>query len=239
MSTSSNQKVSIITLNWSRFNDLTSPWLEDIMLHTPGEKEVIIVDQGSIPADVAALTEAKTRYPDLRVLLLPENVGFPEGCNIGARYSTGGAILFLNNDIRISGDWLTPILQALEMGPKVLAGPSLISEKTGWNCFRVRDQEVHIPYLEGWCLAGKRQILEDIGYFDPEFGTGSVEDVYYCWQAKRAGYILVDTGPLPMKHLRGSTVTDGRLDHYATNKKNLELMKAKVAKDLERDLVNA
>lgn len=230
MSTSS--KVSIVTLNWSRFSDLTAPWLEDMLRETPQPCEIVIVDQGSIKRDVVALQEAERQYPELKVVYLDHNSGFPEGCNIGAGVATGNYIVFMNNDIRLWGDWWGPIYQLLEAHPKSLVGPSLIAQKTGWNHWVVGDIEIHVPYLEGWLLAGRREILDEIGYFDPIYGSGSVEDVDYCWRAARIGYELIDCGPLPLKHLRGATVTDGRLDHFVTNACNLKIFKGKVAREL-------
>lgn len=224
-------KTSIVGLNWHHAHDLTVPWLDDLRAHTPGDYEVIVVDQESGANEVAQMA----RYQDkMELIILPQatNTGFPEGCNIGARAATGDVIVWMNNDVRIDGDWLTPILYALLQDPKRIVGAQLI-ERAGWNELEVQGRVEQHPYLMGWLLAFNRAALTDIGYMDPVFGTGSMEDVDWCWRAVRAGYTLHPIWPLPLRHLHGKTVCDGRLDTMKTTWANKSIWDAKVRKAAE------
>lgn len=218
--------VSIISLNWSHYQDLTGPFIRYIDAWTPDPKELIVVDQGSREEDRQALTEDTLRFPWLKVVLLPENTGFPRGNNLGLEEAEGEFIVVMNNDILLSGDWLRPLLEPVARpGARVVSGMSLVREG-GWNEYG----ETVIPYLEGWLLVFHRRLIDEIGgyLFDESFGIGSVEDIDFCRRAVATGYELVEVPHLPVVHLRGRTVTDGRLDQPAITRRNYELMKARV-----------
>jgi GT2 family glycosyltransferase len=219
--------VSIVALNWDHYDDLTGPFIHAIDTWTARPFELVVVDQGSNERDRCQLKRAAAHRDWLRVVQLEENVGFPGGCNVGARDARGEVVVFMNNDILIHGDWLTPIRQVLASEPKAVVGCSLV-RRGGWNEFRLGNgREVVVPYLEGWLLAVRREFLEEVGFFDEAFGKGSMEDVELCWRAVRAGYELVALS-LPLVHLRGRTVMDGRLDQPRITSANYELMKARV-----------
>lgn len=214
---------SIITLNWCHFKDLTLPWLEDLEKHTNPPYEVVVVDQGSDNGDVELLKEASTKMPFLVPVFLKENVGFPEGNNIGVRASKGDIIIYSNNDIRIHGDWLEPVLSHLETNPNSLVGTSMVI-RGGWNELA----SYCAPYLEGWMIAAKREVVDKLEGFSTDYFPSSVEDVDLCYRARLLGLDLVEVTPLPMVHMRGATVEDGRLKMMEVTRRNQEIFWTKV-----------
>jgi O-antigen biosynthesis protein len=236
---SERQHVSLVTLNWSHYDDLTGPFIRYVDAWTADPKELIVVDQGSGEHDREALQVDAVKYPWLNVILLEQNVGFPAGCNVGTREaiaSGADAIIWINNDIVIYGEWLPQVLQELERNDKALVGAALVSRGGGWNEYDIPGHGKYcIPYLEGWLLAAKATHVYDIGYFDEQFGKGSLEDVDLCWRALRLGFKLIEVPNLPLKHLRGRTVMDGRIDQLEITYRNYDLMKAKVAKTLAEE----
>ena len=94
-------------------------------------------------------------------------------------------VLFLNNDIRMTDHrWLEDIREAVE--PGVLVGPLRYD-----NHAKVDDQ--HLPYIDGWCLAGMREDLLELGGFDESLE----EPAYYsdnllCLEARAHGMTLRD-----------------------------------------------
>ena len=222
--------VSIITLNWHHYSDLTGPFIRYIDAWTPDPKELIVVDQGSAEADRLALINDAHHFPWLKVVLLPENVGFPAGTNVGNTEAEGEYICWMNNDMIINGDWLTPMLERLRGNHKTMVGAHLVSHG-GWNEYVLSNgQPLNIPYLEGWLLLVYRSFLEEVGEFDEAFGVGSLEDVHLCWRAQQAGYQLIEVAPLPLTHLRGRTVMDGsgRINQIEVSERNFEMMKGRV-----------
>lgn len=86
--------VSIIILNWNGARFL-SDCLMSIYCQEYKYLEIIIVDNGSTDSSVQFL---KDNYPDLKLILNRENLGFAEGMNIGIEASKGEYTLLLNED---------------------------------------------------------------------------------------------------------------------------------------------
>jgi len=134
--------------------------------------QLIVVDNGSSPA---------VGLPGVR---LDRNVGFAAACNLGLQEAATDAVLFLNNDVLMTrSDWLARIRDAVE--PGVLVGAELRYDPHG-----TVDGEP-LPYLDGWCLAGMRDDLAELGGFDESFD----EPAYYsdndlCLRARAAGMSL-------------------------------------------------
>jgi GT2 family glycosyltransferase len=132
---------------------------------------VIVVDNASDP-------------PLPNAWRLDRNSGFSHASNVGLELARTDAVLFLNNDIAMRyPDWLQRIREALE--PGVLVGPALRHDLHAWV-----DGEPY-PYLDGWCLAGMRQDLLELGGFDESFEEPSYySDNELCFRARIAGMSL-------------------------------------------------
>jgi GT2 family glycosyltransferase len=159
---------------------ICTPWRDHLELagdyfaavgDTSAER-LIIVDDGSRPP----LPCAQARFETSR--------GFSAACNLGLAEADTDAVLFLNNDIALTrADWLDVIRNALE--PGVLVGAQLRYDRHGEVDGRP------LPYLDGWCLAGMRDDLLELGGFDETLE----EPAYYsdnllCLEARAAGMTL-------------------------------------------------
>lgn len=87
--------LSIIILNYN-----TSDWLENALRSIREFKpecayEVIVVDNASSDDSV---TMVKKKFPEVRVILSPDNGGFAKGNNLGIRQAAGKYIMLLNSD---------------------------------------------------------------------------------------------------------------------------------------------
>jgi GT2 family glycosyltransferase len=226
-------QVSIVTLNWSHWGDLTKQFVHDNSLWTPDLGEMVIVDQGSGIEEVMEMLYAAQSYRFMKIHPLEKNIGFPAGCNVGFAVSTRDYVIFMNNDIRINGYWIDRVLDVLEENPRSIVGTSLITNG-GWNRFEVGGQFYEVPYLEGWLLAMRRESFTEIGPFDESFGMGSMEDVEFCMRAQAIGYKLIEVPYLPIVHLRGRTVCDGRLDQEGITRGNYAILRDRIAGKLGR-----
>ncbi len=160
--------VSIVT-PWHNHLELA----DDYFAAVKGADEVLVVDNGSTPP-----------LP-FGTLQFSENLGFSKGCNVGLQSASKDVVVFLNNDIRvIDPQWLRTLLSAVE--PGVLVGPLRHD-----NHAKVDDQS--LPYIDGWCLAGMREDLLELGGFDESLE----EPAYYsdnllCLEARAHGMTLRD-----------------------------------------------
>ena len=181
--------ISIITPVWNYAN-LTAQYLFGNNIHYPDDPGVqwIIIDNGSTDGTGGLLQYWKDIIGDPLVILKnATNLGFSVACNQGVARADGDTLLFLNNDILIKGDYISPLEKA---------GPQLANFDTGWNVFGGKI----ISYLVGWCLAMRKEIFNDLGGFDEQFSPAYYEDVDLCYNASQKGYKLQSVW-VPLDHL--------------------------------------
>ena len=165
--------------------------------------EIIVVDNNSPDRSGEGL---ETAYPGIKVLILPENTGFPSACNTGIRNSSSELVAILNNDIRLDRDWLRNMLARTDPKWDFWASMVLFADspgridsagdgmtvigaayKTGHrkrvSCF-ANERETF-----GACAAAamyRRSLLERIGGFDEDFFL-IYEDVDLSFRARLLG----------------------------------------------------
>lgn len=71
-----------------------------------GETEVFVVDDGVMDDTAVFLKE---RHPGIRYLGLEKNRGYGTACNFGIQRSAHDIVVLLNNDVRLTEDFLTHI----------------------------------------------------------------------------------------------------------------------------------
>ncbi len=76
--------------------------------------DVTVVDDGSTDGSRRYLEE---QWPEVRVVALAGNSGFPKTVNAGIEATDGEYIALLNNDIELSPDWLEHLVGELDREP--------------------------------------------------------------------------------------------------------------------------
>ena len=180
---------SIIIVNWNGRIHLPD-CLDSLAAQTFRDFEVILVDNGSEDGSVSFVRE---RYPWVKVVPLPENVGFASGNNRGLEHSVGDYIITLNNDTRAEPDWLEILVKVADAHPRAgmvasricsFSDPDVIDSIGMGICldgmsrgrFRnrrwpeLRLQEVEDILFPSACVAlYKRTMLEETEFFDDDF----------------------------------------------------------------------
>lgn len=183
--------------------------------------EIIVVDNGSSDGTAAWLGEQEDQGR-LRRINNPENLGFAQGCNLGAAASTGRYILFLNNDMEVLPGWLEPMVTCLDQDQSVgITGACLIfkdqtvqhggvamlddrfddgsmlcgmhiSYKKAYDAPGVRKNQVN-QAVTGACLMIRPELFQEVGTFDQTYWNGN-EDVDLCLKAGELGWKTVYMG---------------------------------------------
>jgi len=236
--------VSVVIPNWNG-RELLEKYLPSVIAATAGDPlhEIIVVDNGSTDGSADFL---RTRFPQTRVIVLGRNLGFGGGANAGFRAADNDIVILLNNDMRVSPDFLAPLVDGFT-DEKVFAvscqiffsDPLRIREESGltqgwWENggLRVRHRvddcvTTVFPCFYGGggsCAFDRRKLLE-LGGFDELFAPFYLEDTdlgYLAW--KRGWKVLYQPASVVFHEHRG---TIGRVftDRYIQSviKKNFVL----------------
>ena len=85
---------------------------------------IVVVDNASRDGSADAVAE---RWPAVRLIRNPANVGFAAANNIGVRASSGDLVLLLNSDTVVPAGAIDRLTAALESHPRAaIAGPRLV-----------------------------------------------------------------------------------------------------------------
>ena len=184
-------RLSVVTPWWNH-PELLPDYASVVNAGQPDE--VIVIDNGSSPEFEPAGIE-----PHTIVIRNRTNRGFSRACNQGLAAATGDAVLFLNNDVQLTEerDWVADLADAIR---PVMRSGVLVGARLRNDAHTQVDGE-NIPYLDGWCLAGMREDLIELGGWDEEYAEPSYYgDNDLCARATARGFELVQVD-LPIQHL--------------------------------------
>jgi GT2 family glycosyltransferase len=143
-----------------------------------GADQVVIVDNAS-PEPAAGALLALSHRIGARLIRNDKNVWFSAACNQGYAASTGDVVLFLNNDVMAAPGWLDKVRADIRDGGLYA---------TGADVRTVAGQPM--TYLDGWCVAAKRETWDALGGWDAEAFPMYYSDVDLSYRAHRAGFPL-------------------------------------------------
>ncbi|MSM40296.1 MAG: glycosyltransferase [Geobacter sp.] len=252
--------VSMVILTYNQL-DYTKQCLESIRRHTRLPHEIIFVDNASSDGTVEWLQQQSTD-PTIRTILNDQNLGFAAGCNQGMRAARGAYILLLNNDVIVTPEWLSGMLECLRLTERGgIVGPmtnnisgiqrlpeigysSLDALDSFAEAFHSRYHHRRIPSrrIVGFSMLFRRTLMDTIGLLDERFGSGNFEDDDYCIRASLAGFRNVIAGDVFIHHHGSASFTGNKIDISAAMAKNHALFSEKWSKpvtdpDLSRQIV--
>src|SRR5688500_15867132 len=114
--------VTIITINYNQL-ELTCQLLDSLRKVTYPAVEVIVVDNHSTINPTAVISK---KYPEVKLIVSNENLGFAGGNNLGIQASNGDYLLFLNNDTEVDPGFLEPLVALFESNEVAGAASSKI-----------------------------------------------------------------------------------------------------------------
>jgi GT2 family glycosyltransferase/Flp pilus assembly protein TadD len=212
--TSERHLASIIVLCCNQLA-YTRLCLESVLRHTHTPYEMILVDNGSTDETPSYLELIRARPGPERVVVIrnADNKGFPAGCNQGLAAAEGQYIVFLNNDVVVTPNWLEALIKVAEqegrdvgmVGPvtNYAPDPQRVSAPYGSELGRLEafaesysaqfaDRILPFARLTGFCLLARRVALDMAGgAFDEGFGLGFFDDDDLCIRVRQAGFRLL------------------------------------------------
>lgn len=181
--------------------------VQSIIENTQGVAyEVIIADDCSTDTT----KDCETILKNIVHIRTKENLGFLKNCNNAAKYAKGKYILFLNNDTKVTHNWLSPLVNLIEsdatigmVGSKFIypdgqlqeAGGIIWQDASGWNYGHKQNPQSpeynyvkEVDYISGACILLKKIVWEKIGGFDERYSPAYCEDSDIAFTLRSMGY---------------------------------------------------
>lgn len=179
--------------------------------------EVICVDNASEDDSAARIA---ARFPQVRLLRQPMNLGFAGGVNVGIEAAQGDIFVLLNQDCVVETGWLAAFVAAFEAHPELgVAGCTVFNADGsvnhtgavikrpaafGVHLTEIREAPQAVDYVTGAVFAIRRQTREMIGLLDEGYFPAYFEEADYCYRARRKGIEIAYVPAARVIHLFSS-----------------------------------
>lgn len=241
---------SIIIVTWNALHHLKT-YLPSVWQHSHAEAEILIADNASDDGTAEWVT---ARYPDVRIVSLDRNYGYCGGNNRVAREARTDTLIFLNNDVEVTENWLAPMKAMLDAEPDVAALQPKLRSWTDRSYFEYAgaagglldryaypfcrgrifdtlerdtgqyDHACDIAWASGAALVIRRRLFLESGGFDESFEF-HMEEIDLCWRLWNRGYRVRFCPDSVVYHLGGGSLpTESPRKAYYNFRNNLKMI---------------
>jgi len=197
-----NTQVSII-IPTSTQQKYIKNCVKSIKKHTPQSHEILFVNNGTTKGTIKWLKKYINENSNHHLVKCPKDAGPAVSVNEGIKASTGQYILVLSNDIVVAKGWLSGMLDCMKrvpdagiVGPmsNVSSGLQTVAKADNISLDQLdefaesfmagnRYRRISSIGLDGFCLLFRRDLVEEIGFFDEQFGQDGFENEDFCLKA--------------------------------------------------------
>jgi hypothetical protein len=153
--------------------------------------DITVVDNASTDNSITKIQDLLAANPRIQLIQNPQNVGHAEGCNIGARHSSGGYLVFLDNDIMFNDKhWLRELVNVMENDASVgLAQAKIVlaqdNNRLEYVCLAVDglgswaanygsdakmfNEDFEVLAASSGCCITRRDVFNKVGGFDADY----------------------------------------------------------------------
>lgn len=225
------EKLAIVILNWNG-RLLLEEFLPTLTRYTPSWAKIIVADNASTDDSLLWLQE---KYPNVHIISNDKNYGFAGGYNVALQQVESEYYCLLNSDIEVSEGWLDKIIDFMDKNQEIgICQPKIISyyqkehfeyagaaggyiDKYGYPFCRGRifneieiDQAQYndiceIFWASGACMFVRSKLYHQLGGLDATF-FAHMEEIDFCWRAKRNGHQVVYYPYSTIYHVGGGTL---------------------------------
>jgi GT2 family glycosyltransferase len=200
--------ISLISVNYAQ-TEATAEMIESVLAGDYPRLEIIIVDNGSAGAEVDGLHD---RFPMIRLIKSPVNLGYAGGCNLGLRNANGDYFFFLNNDVVVAPDAIRRLATVLNEHPRTgLVSPKIrfyhhddvlqFAGYTEMSHITLRNRAIGYlekdtgqfdepritPFAHGAAMMARADMIRQVGLLSEVFFL-YYEEMDWCSRIRRAGY---------------------------------------------------
>ena len=243
-------QTAIVILNWNGKSCLAK-YLSSVVKYSSGDGiKIYVADNCSTDGSVDFMI---SEYPDIDLIRLDDNYGFAGGYNRALSGIKADIYILLNSDVRVTENWITPLLEAFREKPEMGACmPKICSEKfsgyfeyagasggyidyLGYPFCRGRlfneiekdngqyDTPVDVFWASGAALAVRSSVFERLRGLDDKF-FAHMEEIDFCWRLKNLGFTISCIPSSVIYHEGGATLESGSPFKVYLNFRNNLLM---------------
>jgi GT2 family glycosyltransferase len=240
-----NPLVSILVLNYNGMNFLKECF-DSLKECNYSNFELVLIDNNSTDDSVVFIQE---NYPDVRIIQTLSNAGYSRAYNLAFREVKGKYLILLNNDVHVTPDWITRLVEVAEKDERIGAlQPKIRSsiddgyfeyagasggfiDKYGYPFLRGRifytieedtgqyDDMVDVFWTSGAAMFIRASALEKSGDLDETF-VHHMEEIDLCWRLHLAGYRLRVVPQAVIYHYAGATIKSDSFKKLYWNHRN-------------------
>ncbi len=228
---SEKTKTAVVVLNYNGVG-LLKKYLPELIRYT--QDDIVLVDNSSTDDSVAYLNSLSGQ---IKLILLDKNYGFAEGYNRAiAQLGDYEYVVLLNSDVRVSPNWLEPLVHTLRQDKTIAAVQAKIRsdsapeyfeyagacggfmDRFGYPFCRGRifdtiekdlgqyDDSATVHWTSGAAMLIRRALYVQFGGLDKDFFAHQ-EEIDLCWRLRNAGYRLMVVPSSVVYHLGGGTLS--------------------------------
>lgn len=224
----------MITVNYNT-PEVTAALLDSLARLEYPNWEIIVVDNASPEHSSAYLAE---RYPFIRHISTPSNLGFAGGNNVGLQIARGEYVFFINNDTEVTPQLVTVLVAHLQAHPecglvcpkiKYHHTPDTIQYAGAIGLHPLTSRSFDLGYLEkdqgqhdvvrptdlpnGAAMMAPMALIQQVGPMSELFFL-YYEELDWAARIKRAGYAIHYVGLAEIYHKE--SVSTGRNSPFKT-----------------------
>ncbi len=199
--------VSVVIVTYGGL-ELTKACLDSLLEHETWPRlDVIVVDNGSSDGTPEYLAEVARGDPRVRCVFNRENRGFAAANNQGIALAAGEIVVLLNNDTVVPPGLMGRLAAHLRRDASIgLLCPTTnfcgnearvepdYSDVADLPAFAARRARAHrgrvfdIGVAAMYCVAARRDVLDEVGPLDEAYGIGMFEDDDFAVRMRAKGY---------------------------------------------------
>lgn len=241
-------RLAIVLLNWNGL-ELLKKYMPSICEFSDNHK-IFVIDNASTDESV---TYIENYFQEISIIKLEKNYGFAKGYNKGLKQIDADILCLVNNDIRVTKNWIKPILTLFDSDKNIdVIQPKILSEKQpklfeyagagggyldtlGYPYCRGRvfwdleedkaqyNDTVEVFWASGACFFIRKKTFDTMKGFDEDFFAHQ-EEIDLCWRLQNNSKKIYYCGESTVFHLGGATLDKQSSQKTYLNIRNSLLM---------------
>jgi GT2 family glycosyltransferase len=242
-------KTAVVILNYNGLHFLKK--FLPFLIKNTSEATIIIADNASTDGSKEFIAQ---NFSDILFIQLEKNVGFASGYNQAMKQLEGyDYVVFLNSDVEVTANWLSPLIAMLDNNPAVAACQPKILDYHNRDTFEYAgasggfldiwgypfcrgrifdtlekdegqyDESMEVFWTTGACMIIRADVFNKMGGFDDRF-FAHLEEVDLCWRIKNEGLRLFVEPKSVVYHVGGGTLNKSNPKKTFLNFRNSLLM---------------